>query len=89
MERFPFYQSSSTGYVWYYDVKKLTFPQSFMNETIELPFEDTVISVPKQYDSYLSFQFGDYMKLPPVEQRMKHDGLVDLEHSFTYYYGKL
>jgi len=27
------------------------------------------LPVPEKYDEYLTQMFGDYMKLPPVEQR--------------------
>lgn len=32
-------------------------------------FEDTQLAVPEHYHEYLSQMFGDYMKLPPIEQR--------------------
>lgn len=90
LRKYPFKNSNYTGYVWYPDeIKRLTFSRSFLRDTIDMPFEDTVISVPKEYDNYLSFQFGDYMKIPPIEQRMIHTGLVDIEHPYKYYYGKL
>ena len=34
-----------------------------------VPFEDTELPVPEHYHEYLTQMFGDYMKLPPVEQR--------------------
>ena len=35
-------------------------------------FEGKVFQGIKDYDSYLSFKFGDYMELPPVEKRKVH-----------------
>lgn len=35
-----------------------------------VPFEDTMLPVPEYYHEYLTQMFGDYMKLPPVEQRV-------------------
>jgi lipopolysaccharide cholinephosphotransferase len=32
-------------------------------------FEDAEFFVPEHYHEYLTQMFGDYMKLPPVEQR--------------------
>lgn len=32
-------------------------------------FEDTSLPVPEHYDEYLTQMFGDYMKLPPEDQR--------------------
>lgn len=34
-----------------------------------VPFEDTELPVPEKYHEYLSQLFGNYMKLPPIEQR--------------------
>lgn len=36
---------------------------------IYVPFEDTMLPVPQHYHEYLTQMFGDYMKLPPLEQQ--------------------
>jgi lipopolysaccharide cholinephosphotransferase len=41
-------------------------------EYTELPFEDDTFMVLKEYHAFLTELFGDYMKLPPVEQRVTH-----------------
>lgn len=42
-------------------------------ETEEIPFEDTTISVTKDYDQYMKRLYGrDYMQLPPEEKREEH-----------------
>lgn len=46
--------------------KKEAFP------TIEVPFEDTTVSVVKNYDAFLRPEYGDYMQLPPEEERHNH-----------------
>lgn len=90
LKKFPFRSSKYTGYVWYpEEMERLTFPQEYFKETVEVQFEDALISIPKQFDSYLKYQFGDYMKFPSEEKRLIHDGLVDLVHPYSYYYGKL
>lgn len=48
------------------------FQTEWFTDTIELPFEDTTVTVPRQYDSYLRLLYGDYMQLPPAEQRISH-----------------
>ena len=35
-------------------------------------FEGLEVDLPLRYDEYLRHFFGDYMQLPPVEQRMSH-----------------
>lgn len=53
---------------------------------IEVPFENTTICVPNGYDRYLKMDFGDYMKLPPVDQQVgNHPAFVDLNTPFKYY----
>lgn len=39
---------------------------------IDVPFEDTTVKVVKNYDSFLRKEYGDYMQLPPEEQRHNH-----------------
>ncbi|MBO5353136.1 MAG: LicD family protein [Lachnospiraceae bacterium] len=41
-------------------------------EPVYLPFEDTSIRVPKNYEPYLTHMYGEYMQLPPEEQRKAH-----------------
>lgn len=38
----------------------------------DILFEDAIFQGIKDYDSYLSFKFGEYMELPPKEQRKVH-----------------
>ncbi|WP_249662834.1 LicD family protein [Lentilactobacillus buchneri] len=40
-----------------------------LNDTIVLPFEDTYIRVPADYDGILTKIYGDYMTLPPENAR--------------------
>lgn len=46
------------------------YNKEWFDELVDLPFEDTTIKCPNDYDSYLKYVFGDYMKLPPVNQRI-------------------
>ena len=90
INRYPIYKSDFTGYVWSaQSIDRLVFPTSFFGEGIEMQFEDTKIHMPSEYHSYLSFQFGNYLELPPVEKRAIHDGIVDTDKSFVYYYDAL
>lgn len=40
--------------------------------TIEVPFEDTTVALVKNYDAFLRPEYGDYMQLPPEDQRHNH-----------------
>ena len=43
-----------------------------VNDLIEVPFEDLMIKVPRNYDAILRNVYGDYMQLPPPEKRQNH-----------------
>lgn len=40
---------------------------------VDKPFGQQTIKVPVEYDAYLSEMYGDYMQLPPEENRITHD----------------
>ena len=98
-QRYPFDEHTVTAHLW--DSKALQF---LMNRAeiydgfTEMPFEDTVIRCPKDYDKHLRIVFGDYIKRPPEEERYGHHAetsFIDTEKPYTYYqsiykkYGKL
>lgn len=48
--------------------------KKWFEETIYLPFENTKVPAPAGYDSILRTVYGDYMNLPPEDQRKpQHD----------------
>ncbi len=48
---------------------------------IEVPFEDITVKLPREYDKILTNGYGDYMQLPPEENRKNHQPyFVDLGH---------
>ena len=58
-------------------------------ETIEVPFEDIMIKIPKGYDVYMKAIYGDYMRLPDEKDRVpKHDvAYVNLNEPFARFKG--
>ena len=63
------------------------FPYQCFQDRQYLPFEDTEMSVPVDYDGYLKKDFGDYMTLPPENRRVSvhPPSVIDLEHSYLDY----
>lgn len=56
---------------------KHIYPANILDEIIETKFEDTKASLYKNYDIALRTTFGDYMQLPPEEERVcKHEPYV-------------
>lgn len=47
-------------------------PKSVYYPPVKGEFEDIEINLPHDTDAYLKNQYGDYMKIPPVEDREKH-----------------
>lgn len=52
--------------------EKDMMPAEIFSEAVELEFEGEHFRAPKGYDTYLTIEYGDYMTLPPVEQRVTH-----------------
>ncbi|MEA5002893.1 MAG: LicD family protein [Christensenella sp.] len=52
--------------------EKIYFAKSDLFPLQEMPFEDTTISMPRDPHPHLTLQFGDYMTLPPEEDRKNH-----------------
>ncbi len=59
-------EKCGSGYQW----GKTNFKTEWLKETIEVPFEDTTILIPKEYDAYLTAGYGDWRKLPPKEKQV-------------------
>lgn len=46
------------------------FPAEYLDEVIYVDFEGYKLPVPKRYDEYLKFLYGDYMELAPLSTRL-------------------
>lgn len=84
--------SSKTGYIssLYGDEANIRYPDSWFFPVKWVEFEDIEVPVEADPDKYLTATYGDYMKLPPIEQRVFHHGyaVIDFENSYTKYRGK-
>lgn len=47
-------------------------PKEVYYPPIQGPFEDMTVNLPHDPDAYLKNQYGDYMTIPPVEERESH-----------------
>ena len=48
------------------------YPKAWLETPQMFVFEGLMVNLPHDYDAYLRHFFGDYMTLPPVEQRASH-----------------
>ncbi|MDR2193392.1 MAG: LicD family protein [Treponema sp.] len=48
------------------------YPKNIFGNSATLTFEDGRFNVPEKTTTYLEMQYGDYMKLPPEEERHNH-----------------
>lgn len=65
---------------------KNVFDYSIFSNNVYLNFENVKISCPIFYKKYLEEDFGDYMKLPPIEKQVTHDPyILDFDKSYKSY----
>lgn len=64
--------------------EKNIFPRQWINERVLLPFEDAVFPVSAHSEELLTRLYGDYRRLPSLEERSckEHAAILDLEHSY-------
>lgn len=84
-----FYRNKDTGFL--YDgagrnIERGAFPESWLSEAIYVPFEGYMFPVPKEYDKYLTYLYGEYMTMPPVSKReVSHDmQVIDLGKYYRF-----
>ena len=69
----PYDESEYIGcVVWLSGGDKDIFKREWFDELITVPYEEYSFKIPKAYDEVLSKTYGDYMKLPPEEERIGH-----------------
>lgn len=67
-------------YASYIECSRETAPVDYYGEPIWLEFEGEKFPAPKQYDFILRNLYGDYMKLPPEDERENHNAATVLFH---------
>jgi len=74
---YSLFNKFNTGYITflcgYYGNKKETHKYSTIYPLAKVCFENKEYYAPGKWDVFLSELYGDYMKLPPIEQQIGHD----------------
>lgn len=67
------------------------FDKTFFEKPVDVPFEDTKLLGSEKIKEYLTYRYGDYMKLPSEEQRKAavHAYVFDTEKNYTEYLGNV
>ena len=60
------------GIVWGYGKQEKMKKTEYL-KTVQVDFEGLKVNAPGCWDKYLTNLYGDYMRLPPEEQRLTHD----------------
>lgn len=70
-------------------IMRMRFPRDWFEKVSYEEFEGHSLPVPGNVDEYLKISFGDYMQLPPMEERVaRHNSLfIDLDNSYKIYKG--
>lgn len=63
------------------------FDKSFFEKYIDIKFEDKLFMAPYRIKEYLSYRYGDYMKLPSKQQQEAsvHAEIYDVDGDYTKY----
>ena len=59
-------------YLIYKDMNKPVWKREWLEQVIVGTFEGKKFMIPKHYHEILTSDYGDYMQLPPLEQRVSH-----------------
>ena len=61
------------------DFLYVTVDQDWCDNVEDAPFEDTQLMIPKGWHEVLTLLYGDYMQLPPEEQRVPAHSSMEIE----------
>lgn len=86
------YDSMTNEFDWCYWITPAKFHQGlfgrdFFEEPVDIPFEDTKLYGSKNIKEYLTYRYGDYMKLPSeaAQKAAVHAMIFDTEKDYTEY----
>ncbi len=68
------------------NVERGAFPAEWLDEAVYVDFEDAKLPIPKKWEEYLTYLYGDYMEMIPVSERhVSHDIVrIDLGRFIRY-----
>lgn len=86
------YDNIDSDFCWCYWITKAgfsggLFEEKYFSKATDIEFEDTVLMGSEYIKEYLVARYGDYMKLPPEEDRKAavHAEIFDVERDYSEY----
>lgn len=86
------YDDMKDGFMWCYWItpakfRSGIFDKGFFENPVDVPFEDTKLLGSTHIKEYLTYRYGDFMKLPSKEQQQAavHAMIYDTEKDYTEY----
>lgn len=79
MKKYDYQKSSNVAFLLSQYKRKEIIDKGVYSEAMSIEFEGEMFSAPTRYKEYLTALYGDYMQLPPVEQRKSN-------HRFEMYW---
>ncbi|MBQ3750945.1 MAG: LicD family protein [Bacteroidales bacterium] len=76
IKEFQKYHFEDCDYIWPFGGGRLILEKELYGTPIRLPFEDGLFLAPQHYHEVLTAGYGDYMTLPPEDQRNKGDNRI-------------
>ena len=70
LRKIPFEEAVLVGNMCGFNPKKEAMPRELFEETTTLTFEGVECKVPKHYEDYLTYLYGDWRKLPPKDKQI-------------------
>lgn len=52
---------------------------NLFDHVVRHSFEDSTFYIPERYDELLRANYGNYMQLPPLEERLGHHGIIEVK----------
>ncbi len=69
------------------NISRGEFPAKWFDEAILVDFEGVKLPVPKAYDEYLTYLYGDYMDMIPVSKRHVSHEIIEMDlGEYTNYF---
>ena len=61
------------------NLERGAFPAEWLDEAVYVYFEDTMLPIPKEWDKYLTYLYGDYESMISLSERHVSHSIVRID----------